>query len=294
MNAHRLAVLALITLLCSCRQPTTPPISDDPNVDSLQAQTPNQVHPTLPQQDTTLELGGHAVDIRPAPNHLGALLLLPGWNFPRTDWCQKSSVCDSALARGFTLVMPEMGKSLYSQRIYPETRADMAAAPTLPWITDTLLPHLQRVYGLFLPTGNNFILGLSTGARGAVVLAYSTDSIFKAIGALSGDFHPPSMANEPINVAAWGAFTDFPARWDSLENPMAHLSNLSLAGVYLAHGKADQVVPHTQTQLLGRSLSYSHPDMGLSTDPIQEGGHDYDFWDREGRKALTFFKRYIR
>ena len=60
--------------------------------------------------------------------------------------------------------------------------------PNLIWVTDTLIPHLMLNYGIF-QTKNNFLLGLSTGARGSILLGIKTDTLFKKAACLSGRFH---------------------------------------------------------------------------------------------------------
>jgi pimeloyl-ACP methyl ester carboxylesterase len=122
-------------------------------------------------QKHTLEIAGHKVDVwLPGQPPKGCILLLPGWNFSRTDWCERSSMCTQALQRGFALVMPEMGKSVYAEQLFPETRPDWRQYPTRPWLREQVIEEVRARFGLLKPGQNNFVVGLSTGARGAALL----------------------------------------------------------------------------------------------------------------------------
>src|SRR6186997_2456599 len=57
------------------------------------------------------------------------ILLLPGWDGRADDWCRETTLCEDALRRGYRLVMPAMGKSLYSSGFYPETKPVYRRSP---------------------------------------------------------------------------------------------------------------------------------------------------------------------
>src|SRR3989338_8034488 len=69
--------------------------------------------PDVPQEkpqpnDTILHLGymDQSVEIRiryPENKMIGTLLLFQGWNFPNTDWCEKTALCEKALLEGYAL-----------------------------------------------------------------------------------------------------------------------------------------------------------------------------------------------
>ena len=83
----------------------------------------------------------------------GNLVLLPGWNFSRTSWCENSSVCDKALAKGFALVLPEMGQSIYADQYYPETQDFFKQYPLRGWLQKDVTRKLQTDFGLLEPGG---------------------------------------------------------------------------------------------------------------------------------------------
>jgi fermentation-respiration switch protein FrsA (DUF1100 family) len=238
--------------------------------------------------DTVLTIGLHEVEIRiPAREPIADLVILPGWNYPRTKWCNESSLCDSALALGFRLILPEMGKSLYADSLYPETTPALAASPTRAWLRDTVIPFLQGTYGMLLPNGNGCLIGLSTGARGVAMLALDMPSVFKAGVALSGDYDLPSMPGERINVAMYGPFAQFPNRWRGRENPMDRIAELNTA-LYLGHGLLDNVVPPSQTQRFADAVRATKPTLPLVYNAASGLAHDFRYWESEVQPGLRF------
>ncbi|NJK84110.1 MAG: alpha/beta hydrolase, partial [Saprospiraceae bacterium] len=182
----------------------------------------NQQTPLLPLDSLqTLLIGGHLVDImQPSGEIKGNIIVLPGWDFSRKDWCQKSSLCAQALARGYRLILPEMARSVYAAEYYLETRTDWLRYPNKIWCTDSLVPALQQRYGILLPEQKNFVLGLSTGGRGAALLSLALPELFTAAAALSGDFDQTKMPADNLMRGYYGEYSKFPERWKGVDNPV--------------------------------------------------------------------------
>lgn len=232
-----------------------------------------------------LRLGSCVVEVREPPQSATrALVLLPGWGYSRTAWCEKTSVCTEALRLGYRLILLEMGKSLYASQAFPETRPDWRAFPTLRTLLDTVLPEL-KARG-FLPEGRTFVLGLSTGGRGVVMLLAHTGTLFRAGAALSGDFDPHLNPNDPLLKGWYGPYSE---RWDRVDNPLRLLPQVQVP-LFLAHGVQDDIVPYQHTQTLHQLWQKFHPDLPcpLYLDPT--GRHDFAFWEKYGRKAIEFFQ----
>lgn len=218
------------------------------------------------------------------------LLLLPGWNFPRTGWCDNTMLCRKALHEGYRLIMPEMGKSIYASRYYPETRADWRHYPTGTWVADTLIPTLQKEHCLLMPGANNFMMGLSTGGRGVAMISLLEPGLFKAGAALSGDYDQTLFPGDNLMRGVYGEMTDFPERWKGEDNPAMRAAEISLP-LYLSHGKKDQLVPWQQTEHFFKLMRKAHPEMQLVLNLPEESGHDYAFWGNEVDAALAFFDK---
>lgn len=237
----------------------------------------------------TFKVAGHLTDIlSPVGECKGNILVLPGWDFPRNDWCQKSSLCKTALKKGYRLIMPEMARSVYSSRYYKETLKEWLKYPNKGWLTDSLIPYLQNTYGILLTEQNNYVLGLSTGGRGVALLILAKPGFFKAGAALSGDFDQTKMPQDRLMIGFYGNYQQFPERWVGEDNPFRQIKNFKTP-LYLGHGINDKIVPFEQSQLFYEALKKAQPDLKVIFNQAK-GSHDYLYWDSEVEAMLKFFE----
>lgn len=223
----------------------------------------------------------------------GLLMALHGWNLPALDWCTKTSLCDKALDKGYIVVLPEMGKSTYSYRLYPETREDWLEYPTRKWLIDTAFTYLQTEFGILKKGQNNFVLGLSTGARGALLLALDCPEIFRACASLSGDCDQTKMPQEPIYIGFYGQYQQFPLRWEGQDNIYNRVPELKMP-VYLGHGLKDNISPPEQTQMLYDAIQDKLPNLTVTLNMDSTAQHNYKYWDSEVDNMLAFFEATIK
>lgn len=243
------------------------------------------------QKDTTIIVGSVPVDFRfPGVSLRGAILVLPGWNFTRTDVCTKSGFCTEATKQGYILVLPEMLKSVYSSALFPETRAEWRHYPTLHWITDTLIPFCRNQFHIFNSGGRNFLYGISTGAKGVALVAENTDSLFLAGAALSGDYDQTSMPSDRLMTGYYGPYDQFKNRWEGPDNPSFQTNNLKIP-LYLAHGKRDAVVPCTQSIDFSKKIISENPSRGHVLHLCDTCGHNYTFWNSQTADVFAFFEK---
>lgn len=238
----------------------------------------------------TIYVAGRAVDIAvPIVPIKGNLLILQGFAFPKDDWCKKSSLCKKALAEGYVLIMPEMGKSNYMSHVYPELRADWKKEPQKAWLTDSVFSVLQKKYCLLLPTQKNYMIGLSTGARGVAVVALEHPTLFTAAAALSGDYDQSKIPQDKVHIGYMGSYQRFPKRWAEEENIVFRIATWKTP-IYLGHGKLDNVCPASQTKLFYDALQKHHPNLKVKLSMPANHTHDYKYWDSEVDHVLSFFK----
>jgi pimeloyl-ACP methyl ester carboxylesterase len=251
-----------------------------------------KVYPML-DSIATLTIGGHKLDVRsPKGDIKGNIIVLPGWNFPKEDWCNKSSLCKKALGQGFRLILPEMSKSVYSAQFYPQTLVAWKKYPDLNWVTKQMIPHLQKEYGILLATQKNFLLGLSTGGRGVVAIGVAVPDLFVAGAALSGDYDPTKMTTDRLMIGYLGNYAQFPARWKTGEENLVYHAKRLKMGLYIGHGRQDKVVPFQQSLLLYNALKKVSPDLKVKTN-WTNAGHNYKYWNSEVAHMLTFFEEFL-
>lgn len=242
--------------------------------------------------DTSIIVSNVRVDLLfPNCEIKGTILVLPGWNFKCNDICLNSDFCKLFINEGYILILPDMLKSIYTTKLYPETRKDWLPYRTLHWITDTLIPLLQKQYHLLLPKRNNYLFGISTGARGVAMLAINTDSIFIAGAGLSGDYNPLSMLSDDLNRGYLGPFEQFSERWTGKDNPQKNAGKLKIP-LFLAHGKADNIVPCSQTTEFYSTITKLNPKLDHRLNLNDTASHNYGFWQSEYKNVLKFFNQH--
>lgn len=242
-------------------------------------------------KDTTLIIDSVLVEIIvPSGKTEGYILMLPGWNFSRTDCCNKSTFCKKATAAGFCLIMPEMGKSIYSGKFYKETRSEWKKYPSRVWVLESMIPLLQKNYGFLKDGGNNHLYGISTGARGVALLALHTKNIFKSGVALSGDYDQSLLKADNLMIGYYGTFSAFPDRWNGEDNALKNAQKIDIP-LYLAHGRKDNIVPCSQTELFFEEMNKKNLKVKCEIHINEKAEHTYTFWDSETENALNFFQK---
>ncbi len=245
---------------------------------------------TFAQSGQTIFLNAVAIDIKQGRDtSAGDILVLPGWNFPRSKWCDSSDLCSKAIKLGYRLVMPEMGKSIYASHYYPETRKDWLKYPTLSWLCDTMIPYLQKNHGLFKGK-KNYILGLSTGARGVVMVAIKTDTLFTAGAALSGDYDQTTEPADNLIKGVYGSYSIFKERWQNEDNPAHDIAKLKTP-IYFGHGSKDNVVPFNQTKSFYGLVKKTNPNTKSEFHSLK-AGHNFKYWGAEVDSILKYFQKF--
>jgi len=228
------------------------------------------------------------VQIQYADSSKGSILVLPGWNLKATEWCEKTALCKKAKEHGFDLVFVEMQRSLYLKEYYPQTRADYKDHPTRSWLMDAVINPLFAK-NLLSSTNPVFVLGLSTGGRGAAILALENPEIFSGAAALSGDFNPLLQKNDALMINSLGPFSRFPELWNG-DNNISNRANEFTVPLYIGHGQQDQVCPLLQSTDFVKVLKTANPTLRIVTNFPDNQGHSYSYWDSEVDAILRFFE----
>jgi S-formylglutathione hydrolase FrmB len=222
------------------------------------------------------------------------IIALPGWNHSASQYVEHSSLIRMARARGYAVLLVHMGKSVYADSVYPETRSDYRLYPTSTWFSEQVWYELEHKLGLF-PNCFVGLVGYSTGARGAITLAMQRPEWVSAVAAWSGDYLPSLDYNDALLVNALGPHSAFPERWDRADLCAQALG--VKCPVYLSHTYADEVVPMAHSQALFAALDSSQvecnwvQDAGIKTVFLIKGGHNWDYWASQVLPSLNFFDR---
>lgn len=242
--------------------------------------------------DTTLQLEwGNAkrkVYLMPANTFFarGNILLLHGWNLSPTGWCEQTTLCEKLRNAGYNIIVPDMGKSMYASEIYPETMKSLADQPQLNWLTDTVLVYLRDSFNLLSPGMKNFVVGLSTGARGAFAVALTCPDVFSGAVVLSGDYDQTLMPDDNLMTYYYGNYDMYPERWEGKDNLLRRADEWKIP-IYIGHAVEDPVVPFEQSDTLYKTLIKLGKVEPVANFPF-DYGHDYRYWESETNNILKF------
>lgn len=218
-------------------------------------------------------------------NYLGTLILLHGWNHSPEYWTNNMQFVNQALNNGYDVVLPDFGKSMYALNRFKETRLDLATTATRSWMNNTLLKSLFKTH-LRKKDDNVYLIGISTGARGAILIAQDNIFEYKGVIAISGDYCPQTMQNDKLMTAYYGSYSKFKDRWLNNDNPQRNIQ-LTKSPTLLIHGKQDFVVPYNQS----KDLYLEAQKKGLRNITIFEdpnGKHDFKSWDQYSEMIFNF------
>ena len=228
-----------------------------------------------------------SITIRYAKSPKYNLLVLPGYGFDDLQWCTKTTLCEKAKRQGFNLIFIDVQKSLYLKQFFPQTNAMVKKYPTRTWIMDTVVKKIfEKKY--LSSQYKTFVLGLSTGARGAALLMLENPSIFSGAACLSGDYDPTLQKEDPLMIKALGPFNTNKGNWLGDNNITLRAKEFKHP-IFIAHGMKDQVVPVQQSISLRDKLLKENPTLRENFDFPKNGQHNYVFWNSEVDQLLSFF-----
>lgn len=207
------------------------------------------------------------------------LYLLNGLWGSHVDWVSGTRIQRWAEERDLAVVMPAGENSFYVDR--PGFHTEYGK-----WIGQELVEITRRMFPLSDKREDTFIGGLSMGGFGAMRNGLAYHETFSRIIALSPALHLFEGEPEP--------FASFLCRepekeWEAVKNSDANprwlLQNIrgDKPHVYLACGDKDDLLPATK---LYRGLLTK---AGFQIHYVEdEGGHEWDYWDRHIRLALDW------
>lgn len=220
---------------------------------------------------------------------LPLLVALHGWGHSSEHWRRESRIATLADEHGVLVVCPDMGKTVYETRFYPETTCAWSRVPGALWMIDTVLPH---VLGRFPVRSKAVgILGYSTGGRGAVVIAERHPG-FVLCASLSGTYDLEALkaatGEYRIHAAVLGERSRFPERWRA-EDCLRPETVRQLSGtvLLLAHGAKDTVVSPGQLDAAVRKLTAA--GLQAEADQVDNAGHNWAFWNSELDRVFATF-----
>lgn len=182
------------------------------------------------------------------------LIALHNTGGDQRDWERNSRIVGYANTYGFAVVCPGMGSTIYETNYYPETTRKWDGIPGGKWVGEVLVGFIRQRFGLATERKRTGIVGISSGARGAVLISESYPEMFGATAALSGYYDTLSMTKSTLLSSVYGEYAKFEERWKKEDNTIELARNLKDTPVFLAHGKDDAYYNYEQSRFLAVRL----------------------------------------
>ena len=227
------------------------------------------------------------------------LIVLHGWRQTPGDWENNTPIAEHADVYGFVLVCPAMSVTLYESKYFPETALKWAPLPGGEYTAKVLIEFLRKNHGLALERERTGIFGISTGGRGALLLAAQHSALFGAAAGISGDYDSESLKYDRLLVSVYGPYERNRGRWEEEVNILKLAKNLKNTPVFLAHGTRDAIVPPLQTKMLVARLGELRKesegyDLQHELEKSNNAGHDWKYWASLVPDVLQFFDQRLK
>ena len=221
------------------------------------------------------------------------IFALHGWGANHLEWGANSNITALADKYNMVIVCPNMKRSLYETAYYNETTNKWSGMPGGKYFGEVLIPYLQQTFALAYDKNKTGIMGLSTGGRGAILMAVIYPQYFGAAAGFSGYYSPEDMPNSRLLRSVYGEYRRFPERWQNDDNALHLAENLKDIPVFLSHGGRDKVVSPTQTQIMLIRLNMLFNSGAIKHKPMVRNfsnlAHDWIYWRNVLPHAMIFF-----
>jgi len=229
--------------------------------------------------------------------NLRTLIVLHGYAQNLRDWEKNTPIETYANQHDFILVCPDMGRSMYESRFYPETTSAWNRVPGSLFIGKILLQYIRQTFNIAYERERTGIFGLSTGGRGALLVAALYNRDFGATAGLSGDYDPQSMTEDRLLTGVYGKYEENKERWKNDDNIMKLSPDLKGMPVFLSHGGKDSVVPRGQSVILAMKLKQLQRKYGgyeIIYSEKKHHSHNWRYWRSILPELMDFFNQALK
>ncbi len=214
------------------------------------------------------------------------LFLLHGLSDDHSIWMRRTSIERYAASLGIAVVMPEVGRSFYSDMLYGGAY-ETFVAQELPAIARSFFPLSDA-------REDNYIAGLSMGGYGAFKLALNYPENYCAAASLSGALDMASVGDVPENevkihqdiINIWGNVSAIANTKHDLFFAAKTLKAqaLNCPDLYMCCGDADFLY---QSNLAFRDFALRQKlPLTCQIDPGY--AHTWDYWDVRIQSVLAW------
>ena len=209
------------------------------------------------------------------------LYLLHGLSDDDSVWSRNANVERYAAPYPLLVVMPDVERSFYTDMAY--------GGKFYTYLTQELPEWIENMFCVSAKREDTFLAGLSMGGYGAVKIALRNPERYAGAASLSGVLDIKKCV-EDQNLSCLNEFEAiFGKHYDltnSMENPMFLLDQIGPVKPKILQycGTEDYLYDCNQTfrkKIEGLGFDYTYHE--------ESGGHEWNFWDRNIKRAIDEF-----
>ncbi len=226
----------------------------------------------LPQRSTLGEIG---IENGRANGKFKCLYLLHGLSDDHTIWMRRTSIERYAAKHGIAVVMPNGGRSFYSDMKY--------GMKYYTYIAKELPAIIEDIFSVSTESADRYIGGLSMGGYGAMKIALRESGRYAAAFALSpvSDIHNRNF--DDTLAAVFGSKDEIPDDADIFWLAKEHNSDAARPRIYMTTGKDDYMY-NDAIRLKDHFATLDYDYTFVET----PGTHCWDLWDVTVQSALDW------
>jgi S-formylglutathione hydrolase FrmB len=190
-----------------------------------------------------------------------------------------------------------MNKSLYETIFYPDTDYRWNIIPGAKYTGETLINFLNQKFSLATKKSGTGIMGVTAGARGALLVAATYSDKFAAAAGISGFYDQSTMPVSKMVESVYGSYKKNQQRWENEDNILKLAHKLKGVSVYIYHGERNDAFNPIQSKLMAiRLKQLENKDSGYSITYKEgkTGGYGWLYWRGQAEPVMEFMNEKLK
>lgn len=213
------------------------------------------------------------------------------------DWETSTSIASLANKYNMVIVCPAMNKSLYETSFYPDVEYRWNIIPGGKFIGETLIQFLNEKFSLATKKSGTGIVGVTAGARGAILTAENYNEKFGAAAGISGFYDQSTMQTSRMIESVYGSYRKNQQRWENEDNALKLADKLKGVHVYIYHGERNDAFNPIQSKLMAirlKQLEKKDSSFSITYREGKTGGYGWLYWKGQVEPVMEFMNEKLK
>ncbi len=213
------------------------------------------------------------------------------------DWETNTSIASLANKYSIVVVCPLMNKSLCETAFYPETDYRWNIIPGGKYIGEILIKFLNKNFSIATKKSGTGIMGVTAGARSALLVSGNYNEKFGAAAGISGFYDQSTMQNSKMVESVYGSYKKNPQRWENEDNVLKSAEKLKGISVYIYHGERNDAFNPIQSKLMAirlKQLEKKDSGYSITYKEGKTGGYGWLYWRGQAEPVMQFMNEKLK